>query len=153
MQVPVGTPVQIKVEAARPPDMATPEEIKATTNQLSAVLGSPTVLRLVEGLIEVIGAKAGAELEKAKAQALAQAEVEKARAVSADQTQKLYGEIANKFLRNLLVLGLAALGLLGWMAWTKVVDGQVFSVLATVVITSVFGGTIYGTTLRPKDKS
>ena len=79
--------------------------------------------------------------------------MEKTRALSSEQTQKLYGEVANRFLRNLLVLGLAALALLGWMAWTKAVDGQVFSVLATVVITSVFGGTIYGTTLRPKDKS
>jgi hypothetical protein len=153
VEVPDGSPVQINVEAARPPDLLTSEEIRANTDQLAAVLASPTVVQVVEGVMLWLQTRAAAETEKAKVQSAATAEADKLRAAASEQAHRLNADVAGKFLRNLLVLGLAALALLAWMAWTRVVDGQVFSVLATVIITSVFGGTIYGTTLRPKDKA
>jgi len=153
--IPVNSPgpVQIRVEGARAPDSITAEEIAASTDQLSAVLSSPVVMKATEGLLQLLIVKASGEVEKAKAASLVSVEAEKLRSASAEQASRVNAEVARLFLRNLLALGLGALTLLGWMAWTRVVDGQVFSVLATVVITSVFGGTIYGTTLRPKDKS
>lgn len=129
-----------------------PDEIKALTEYFSALLSSPAVLKVLEVVKDVRQAQALAQVETAKVQAQAQLDTLKAQLASNGETHKRNVEVANRFLVWLGALGFASLTLLGIIAWTKIVDGQVFSVLATVVITSIFGGTIYGTTLRNKDK-
>jgi len=131
---------------------ASPDEIKALTEYFSALLSSPAVLKVLEAVKDVKQAQALAQVETAKVQAQAQLETLKVQLAHNGETHKRGAEVANRFLVWLGVLGLASLVLLAVIAWTKIVDGQVFSVLATVVITSIFGGTIYGTTLRNKDK-
>jgi len=143
------------VVVVRPTDAeepATPEQIRAQTDMLAAFLTAPVVREVATGIIAALTSKASAEAEKAKA------EVEKAR-IAADQHAKL-AEDNNKrafdfsvrFLYCLSATGCFALALVGVFAWTGALKDASLSAFAMFVVGSIFGGTIYGTTLRKQEK-
>jgi hypothetical protein len=130
----------------------TVEEINATTAQLSAILASPVVGELVKGFMGAMMAKANSETARA------QAEAEKAKAVADQQTnsnadyqQKAFS-FATRYLICLSIMSALAIGCVIVFAVTGALKDASLSAFAMFVIGSIFGGTIYGASLRKQEK-
>lgn len=142
----------VVVRSAAAEEPQTPEQIRAQIDMLSALLAAPVVQQFVTGITTAMTAKASAEAEKAKA------EIEKTRITVEEQTKQLEANnqrafsFAKHFLYCLSVTGGGALFLVGWFAHTGALKDASLSAFAMFVVGSIFGGTIYGTTLRKQEK-
>lgn len=143
---------QVVVVRAGEEEVPSADQIRAQTDQLATVLASPLAQKAVEGVLQLLSAKSTAEAARASAEVeKAKIHAEQQREATKDYNERAF-KFATSFLWALTATGVCALVLVGIFAFTGALKDTSLSAFAMFVVGSIFGGTIYGTTLRKQDK-